>query len=389
MADTLTLNRPIISFNLSEGSGNIQDDECKSLCSLILKCNALLKKRPDLAKNLTIRVDGTLKGGAAKGPTPEERETHDYSYYPINYPRLDQKYQDLKNIYWTAQEIDYTYDYDDWMKLDKPTRLFIGNNVLLFSEADGVVNENLIENFKKRTSNIKEASHFYAAQEFNEVGHKETYGNFVVTFFPEPAERTKAFSAIKNYPCVNKMAQWMFKWMDGSIPLMQQIIAFICVEGIFFSSAFASIYWIKRRNILPGLCKANEFIARDEAIHTEFGIELYHTYTKIRKEYDVLEQHIVHNIIKSAVNTAEKFTREILQVDLVGMNANDMIDYVKCTADELSVKLGYEKPYNITNPFDWMAIIGLPNKTNFHETRPTEYGRQSTADFSFDLDVEF
>jgi len=177
--------------------------------------------------------------------------------------------------------------------------------------------------------------------------------------------------------------------MRSDRPLIERVIAFACVEGMFFSGAFAGIYWIKRKNILKGLCKANEFIARDEALHTEFAIALYHVLTAVDKKYQPLPEARVHEIIGGAMEAAEEFTRDALRVDLIGMNADDMVDYVKCTANRLSESLGYKKIYDVENPFDWMAVIGLPNKSNFFETRVSEYGRQSTADFEFDLDTDF
>ena len=178
----------------------------------------------------------------------------------------------------------------------------------------------------------------------------------------------------------------MFEWMRNDNPLHERVIAFACVEGIFFSSAFAAIYWIKRKNILHGLCKANEFIARDEALHTEFAVALYHVLTEVDKKFDVLSESRVHEIIRSATKVSEEFTREALEMDLIGMSADNMIDYVKCTSNKLSESLGYNKLYDVENPFDWMAVIGLQNRSNFFETKVSEYGKQSKADFDFELD---
>jgi ribonucleotide reductase beta subunit family protein with ferritin-like domain len=179
----------------------------------------------------------------------------------------------------------------------------------------------------------------------------------------------------------------MFDWMGSSLSLTSRVIAFACVEGIFFSSAFAAIYWIKRRNVLQGLCKANEFIARDEALHTEFAVALYHELTKNR--FERLPEKDVHDLISSAVDVSENFVREALQVDLIGMNADDMVDYVKCTSDVLATSLGYNPIYKVENPFNWMAVISLDNKTNFFESKVSEYSKQSEANFDFDLEAEF
>ena len=312
-----------------------------------------------------------------------------YSYFPIKYPGLEKYYQLQKNVFWTAQEIDCSGDRTDWDNLDTATREFIKFILFFFAQADGIVNENLILNFKRETSDYKEAQFFYAAQEFMEVTHNETYSNLIEAFIRDPVEKKKAFNAIQYYPSIRKIADWMFEWMKNERSLIERVIAFACVEGIFFSGAFAAIYWIKRKNILKGLCKANEFIARDEALHTEFAIALYHTLTDIDKKYKPLDEKVVHEIIGSAMGVAEEFTRDALRVDLIGMNADNMVNYVKCTANRLSESLGYKKLYDVENPFEWMAIIALPNKSNFFETRVTEYAHQETSDFKFDLEAEF
>jgi ribonucleoside-diphosphate reductase subunit M2 len=312
-----------------------------------------------------------------------------YSFFPIKYHILESFYQKQKSIFWTAQEIDYIGDRGDWDNLDTDTRDFIKFILLFFAQADGIINENLIENFKKETSCYKEARYFYAAQEFMEVGHNETYSMLIEAFIRDPEEKHKAFNAIKYYPSIKKIADWMFEWMDNSIPLPERVIAFACIEGMLFSSAFAAIYWIKRKNILHGLCKANEFIARDEALHTEFAVALYHVLTDIDRKFEPVSEVRVHEIIKSALKVAEDFTRDALKVELVGMNADDMVDYVKCTADRLSESLGYNKIYKVENPFDWMLVIGLPNKSNFFETTVSEYSHQCKSEFEFDLDTDF
>lgn len=319
----------------------------------------------------------------------EEEDFTKYSYFPIKYPVLEKYYQRQKEMFWTAQEIDYREDRKDWDELDADTAQFIKFILFFFAQADGIVNENLIENFKRETGEYKEARMFYAAQEFIEVGHNETYSMLIEAFIRDPDEKAKAFNAIKYYPSIRKIADWIFKWMRSGQPLIERVIVFACVEGMFFSGAFAGIYWIKRKNILKGLCKANEFIARDEALHTEFAIALYHVITAVDKKYAPLPETRVHEIIGGAMDAAEEFTRDALRVDLIGMNADDMVDYIKCTANRLAESLGYRKLYEVENPFDWMAVIGLPNKSNFFETRVTEYGRQSTADFEFDLDTDF
>ena len=328
-------------------------------------------------------------GQSSLESSEEEEDFSRYSFFPIKYPILEQFYQRQKDVFWTAQEIDYSGDREDWESLDDNSREYLKFNLFFFVQFDGVINENLIEHFKRETSDYKEAQFFYAAQEFMEVGHNETYSMLIETFIRDPKEKAKAFNAIKHYPSIRKIADWVFEWMRSDRPLIERVIAFACVEGMFFSGAFAGIYWIKTKNILKGLCKANEFIARDEALHTEFAIALYHVLTAIDKKYEPLSEERVHEIISGAMDAAEEFNRDALKVNLIGLNADDMVDYVKCTANRLSESLGHQKIYNVINPFDWMAVIGLPNKTNFFESRVTEYGKQSAPDFDFDLDTDF
>ena len=320
-------------------------------------------------------------------------ETYDdfakYSYFPIKYQVLEDYVKKQQAVLWTLEEIEFKGDRRDWDKLDSATTEFVKFILLFFAQADGIVNENLSDNFKRETSKYKEARHFYATQEFIETVHNETYSNFIEVFIRDEDEKRRAFNAIKYYPSIQRIAEWAFTWMDREKPLPERVIGFACLEGIMFSSAFAAIYWLKRKNILKGLAKANEFIARDEALHTEFAVALYHVMTGMDEEYEPLSEERVHEIISQAVGVAEQFTRDSLKVDLVGMNADDMVDYIKCTADSLVVSLGYNKIYNAENPFDWMAIISLPNKSNFFETRVSEYGRQTKSSFTFDLDAAF
>jgi len=311
-----------------------------------------------------------------------------YSYLPLDYPILDTFYQKQKEVLWTPQEIDMSHDRYDWDKLNDNEKRFIEFILCFFAQADGIVIENLFENFQAETGQIKEARAFYAVQNFIETVHNETYSLLIDTFIRDAERKEMAFNAIDNYPSIKAISELIFKWMNKERPLTERIVAFCCVEGVLFSGAFAAIYWIKRKNLLSGLCKANEFIARDEAIHTTFGVALYHTFTGIRHDFPLLSQQRVFEIIDEFMNTSESFIRDALQVDMIGMCADDMVDYVKCTADVLCESLGYEKRYCKINPFDWMTIIGMPNKTNFFEDRPSEYAKSSSNDFTFKIDVD-
>lgn len=325
-----------------------------------------------------------------------DRDYSQYSYFPVTQPNLEKYFQLHKSMFWTPQEIPYAEDRSDWEKLklaktteSKGIRRVIKFTLLFFVQFDGIVNENLIEHFKSETSFIKEAKNFYAVQEFMEVIHNETYSILIETLFTNPVKKAKAFNAIQEYPSIREVADWVMVWMDDSIPLPERIIAFACLEGVFFSSAFATIYWIKRKNILKGLCKANEWIARDEAIHTSFAAELYKTITSgPSRKFKQTSFSRVKEIVDSAVETISRFTKEAIRVDLVDLSGDLMVDYIKCTADTLVIDLGYQPIYKTANPFDWMSVISLPNKSNFFETRVSEYGK-TTGDFTFDLDAQY
>ena len=320
--------------------------------------------------------------------------TRDYTelaFFPIKNPLLEAFYQEQKNVFWAANEIDYTHDREHWDRLDESSKEYIKFLLFLFAQLDGIVNENLTENFKQETSVFaKECSMFYAIQEAQEWGHNETYSLLIKAFIRDPEEQAKGLNSIQHYPAIKKIAEWCFSYMDPSIPLLERIVAFTCIEGVIFSSAFAGIYWIKRRNVLQGLTKANEFIARDEAIHTKFGISLYHHITNIWGKMPNLSEETVYRIVRSAVDTTAEFTRTAMKCDLVGLNADEMVKYVECTADRLCSSLGYAPIYSTPNPFDWMLIIALPLKVNFFEGRVSEYAReQGNEGFVFDLNTPF
>lgn len=319
-----------------------------------------------------------------------EKDYSKYCFLPMNHMKLLDFYQRQKRSFWIVEEIDFSKDRYQWVnELNNDERQFLTFVLAFFAQADGIVIENLMENFQKETSEIKEANAFYSIQNAIETIHNETYSIMIETFIQDIKERQKAFEAIDNYPSIKKIADWMFKWMDSSRPLLERIIAFACVEGIFFTGAFCAIYWIKKSNRLRGLCKANEFIARDEALHTEFAIALYHHYTLVLKQYQCLDQKIVHNIIKEAMDVIEEFIRDALNVKLIGMNADDMVTYVKCAADNLSTSLAYDPIYNVQNPFDWMIMITMTNQTNFFEDTVSEYSKVKKDNFEFKITNDF
>lgn len=321
----------------------------------------------------------------------KDEELERFAFLPIKDPILDEFYQQQKDAMWTVSDIDFSNDRDHWDKMDDASREYVTFILSLFAQLDGIVNENLVENFKKETGSFsKDCSKFYAYQEAIEWTHNETYSFLIKTLIRGEEEQKRSLNSIKNYPAIREIARWAKTWMSRDRPLVERIVAFACIEGIIFSSAFAGIYYIKQRNILHGLTKANEWIARDEALHTRFAVALYHHITEIWKKESPLSQTRIGEIVGSAVDVAEHFTRVAMKNHLVGINANDMVDYVKCTADALCQSLGYKTIYSSKNPFAWMAVISLPNKSNFFETRVSEYGKESASEmFAFDLNAEF
>jgi ribonucleotide reductase beta subunit family protein with ferritin-like domain len=311
-----------------------------------------------------------------------------YAYFPIEHPLLESYADKQQRLFWTSEDIDFLGDRDEWDDLDNDTRKYLTFLIFLFAQFDGIVNENIIKNFQEDTSDIDAASIFYRIQAAIEDVHGKVYSLFIKAFIRSIDEQNRGLNSIEYVPEVRNMAAWVFKWMNRDIPLMERIIAFACVEGIMFSSAFTGIYWIKRRNILKALTKANEFIARDEAIHTEFAVALFHTYASSPlglKKHDAPSKERVIEIISSSVNETVKFTRNAMNIGLVGLSCDDMTKYIQCTGDSLCESLGYGSIYNAVNPLTWMAIISLPNKTNFFESRVSEYSKQKESNFEYDF----
>ena len=314
-----------------------------------------------------------------------DEELENLAFFPIKNPEIEHWYQKQKEAFWTAQHIDYTNDRNDWNSLDTNTKHYIKHLLFLFAQLDGIVNENLVENFEKETSVFaKECSMFYAVQKMMEWTHNETYSLLIKTFIQDTKEQEIGLNSIKNFPAIRAIADWAFSKMDSEIPLLERIVAFACIEGVIFSSAFAGIYWIKRRNILHALTKANEWIARDEGIHFNFGITLYHQITSVWKKSERLSQEKIYSIIGDAVAVTERFTRDAMNVHLVGLDADDMMQYVRCTADNLIKGLNYTPLYNAPNPYDWMLLISIPNKTNYFESRVTEYSTSTGGGIEWD-----
>lgn len=288
--------------------------------------------------------------------------------FPIKYHEIWQMYKKAEASFWTAEEIDLSKDLHDWNnKINEDEKYFISHILAFFAASDGIVNENLVERFSGEVQ-IPEARCFYGFQIMMENIHSETYSLLIDTYIKEPAQRTHLFNAIDTIPCIRKKADWALRWItDKKSTFGQRLIAFAAVEGIFFSGAFASIFWLKKRGLMPGLTFSNELISRDEGLHTDFACLLFsHLNNRPSKQ-------VVEEVIVDAVRIEQEFLTEALPCALLGMNANLMKQYIEFVADRLLVALGNEKVYRVTNPFDFMENISLGGKTNFFEKRVADY----------------
>jgi ribonucleoside-diphosphate reductase beta chain len=306
--------------------------------------------------------------------------------FPIKHHDIWKMYKTHKAAFWTAEEIDLAQDLTDWREnLNDDERHFIKHILAFFAASDGIVNENLAINFMNEVQ-YAEARCFYGFQVMMENIHSETYSLLIDTYIADPHEKTKLFNAIDTVPAVAKKAQWALKWINSE-NFKERLIAFAAVEGIFFSGSFCSIFWLKKRGLMPGLAFSNELISRDEGLHTDFACLLYkdHLDEKLPKER-VLE------IIQSALEIEKEFISDALPVRLIGMNSDLMKQYLEFVTDRLLVSLGLEKVYGSSNPFDFMENIALEGKTNFFEKRVGEYqkaGVVNKAEDTFSFDEDF
>jgi len=289
-----------------------------------------------------------------------------FSVLPVRYNNLYDMYKKAVASFWVVEEVDLSKDMVDWNTLDANEKHFISMILAFFNQMDGLINENLCLRFMGEIQ-ITEARLFYGFQIAMENIHSETYSNLIDTYIKDPVERDKLFNAINNYDCVKRKADWVKTYIQSSNDFAERLVAFICVEGIHFSGAFCAIYWFKQKNKLAGLCFSNELISKDEALHTEFGIALYrHLNNKLKEEK-------IHEIIKEAVDIEINFICEALPCRLIGMNADLMTQYIKFVADRLCLQLGCSKLYYVSNPFTFMEMISIERKSNFFETRVSEY----------------
>ncbi len=287
--------------------------------------------------------------------------------FPIKHHDIWEWYKKMEASFWTAEEIDLSQDLNDWNnKLSDEERYFVKHILAFFAASDGIVNENLAENFVNEVQ-YAEAKFFYGFQIMMENIHSETYSLLIDTYVKDEAEKDELFNALDVFPAIKKKADWALKWIESD-SFAERLIAFAAVEGIFFSGAFCSIYWLKKRGLMPGLTFSNELISRDEGVHCDFAVHLHnhHLVNKVPKDR-------IREIIVDALNIEREFITESLPVSLIGMNAVLMTQYLEFVADRLLVELGCDREYNTSNPFDFMDMISLQGKTNFFEKKVAEY----------------
>jgi len=313
--------------------------------------------------------------------------TSRFTTFPIRYPDLWALYKKAIGSFWTVEEIDLAADLKDWGGLTSSEQHFIKHVLAFFAASDGIVMENIDLNFSKDVQ-IPEARSFYAYQGFNESIHSETYSLMIDKLVKDPSEKASLFRAIETVPSVKRKAEWALKWLgEGSMgtlpPFAQRLVAFACVEGIFFSGSFCAIFWLKKRGLMPGLSFSNELISRDEGLHQEFAVTLY------RNLKTKLNEETIRRIVAEALDIEKEFITEALPCRLIGMDSDSMIEYIKFVADRLLTQLGCQPLYGQSNPFDWMENISLEGKTNFFEKRVGDYSKFMPSEEAIGFDEDF
>tara|TARA_B100000287_G_scaffold304511_1_gene287721 strand:+ start:6221 stop:7384 length:1164 start_codon:yes stop_codon:yes gene_type:complete len=305
-----------------------------------------------------------------------------FTIFPIEHENLWSMYKKAQMSNWTAEEIDFSKDMDDWQNLSENEKHFIKYVLAFFAGSDGIVFENLNNNFANEVQ-YTEARSFYAYQEHNEMVHGETYSKLIDKYIRNSSEKKNLFEAIQKIPCIENKAKWAMKWFNKDRSFGERLIAFACVEGIFFSGSFCAIFWLKKRGLLPGLCFSNELISRDEGLHLEFAIELF----KMLKHKP--NNSIIKEIVKDAVSIEKEFITDALPCSLIGMNSEKMSEYIEYVADRLLKQSGHDKIWNTQNPFDFMENISLDGKTNFFEKRVGDYGKLDEDSTSIEFNEDF
>ncbi|KAL5701692.1 ribonucleoside-diphosphate reductase [Ranunculus cassubicifolius] len=339
--------------------------------------------------------------GSLGGDTKNEGEIYEeepilmdnpgrFCMFPVRYKELWEMYKKALASFWTAEEVDLSQDMQHWEKLSDSEKYFISHVLAFFAASDGIVLENLAARFLKDVQ-APEARAFYGFQIAMENIHSEMYSLLLETYIKDSKEKDRLFNAVENIPCVARKANWALDWIQSTNSFAERVVAFSCVEGIFFSGSFCAIFWLKKRGLMPGLTFSNELISRDEGLHCDFACLLY---SLLKNQ---LSWQRVHQIVHEAVEIEIEFVCDALPCALIGMNSDLMIQYIKFVADRLLVSLGCERKYKVENPFDWMEFISLQGKTNFFERRVGEYQKASVmsslqndgGNFVFKTDEDF
>ena len=314
--------------------------------------------------------------------TPNDKR---FVMFPIEHDDIWKMYKKQIDCFWRAEEIDLTKDLTDWNRLEKDEQYFISMILAFFAASDGIVLENLATRFMGDVQ-VSEARAFYGFQIAMENIHSQCYSLLIDTYIKDEENKERLFNAIDTFPCIKKKADWAKKWIaDNRSSFATRLVAFACIEGIFFSGAFCSIFWLKKRGLMPGLTFSNELISRDEALHTEFAILLY---SKLQKK---INKSRIYEIVREAVEIETEFICDALPCRIIGMNSDLMTQYIQFVADRLCLQLGYDKIYGTANPFPFMELISLESKTNFFEKRVADYAlstKDKDADI-FEFNAEF
>lgn len=353
----------------ANGLSNLKMDSPKKINLAVGKENLPLDAQPVITKEMepVPKVAPGIKSTEADEPLLQENP-HRFVLFPIKYHEVWQMYKKAEASFWTAEEVDLSKDQHDWNeRLNDDERYFVSHVLAFFAASDGIVNENLVERFSGEVQ-IPEARCFYGFQIMMENIHSEMYSLLIDTYIKEPKQRQYLFDAIDTIPCIRKKADWALRWIsDKESTFAQRLVAFAAVEGIFFSGSFASVFWLKKRGLMPGLTFSNELISRDEGLHTDFACLLFsHLNNRPSKQ-------AVQDIITEAVVIEQEFLTDALPCALLGMNATLMKQYIEFVADRLLIALGNSKHYNVTNPFDFMENISLAGKSNFFEKKVGDY----------------
>jgi ribonucleotide reductase beta subunit family protein with ferritin-like domain len=310
-------------------------------------------------------------------------ENNRYVLFPIKYQDIWSMCKKQLKCFWTAEEIDLSKDYNDWKKLNENEKHFISMVLAFFAASDGIILENICLRFLDEVK-VAEARYFYSNQMFMENIHSETYSLLIDSYIKDKGEKLKLFQAIDNYECIKNKAVWALEYINSNDSFATRLVAFAVIEGIFFSGSFCSIFYMKKRGLLPGLTFSNELISRDEALHTEFAVLLY---SKLKHK---LSEEEIYRIVDEAVDIEKQFIIDALPCRLIGMNNILMRQYIEFVADRLIIQLGYKKLYGSTNPFSWMEMISLEGKGNFFEKRISDYALadkdKTEEDFNLDED---